>query len=75
MMKMPRNHGKGWTPQQVATLHRLASEGLSAAAIASRMGRTRAGVVKWQVLSTSRCTAAGAKQPSDRRLTFYASGW
>lgn len=38
--------GSPWTPEDVAELRRLADEGLDAATIADRMGRTRAGIVK-----------------------------
>ena len=38
--------GSAWSPEEVLQLRRLADEGLTATAIAYRMGRTRAGIVK-----------------------------
>ena len=38
--------GSPWTPEEVAQLRRFAVGGLNAAAIASRLGRTRGAIVK-----------------------------
>ncbi len=38
--------GLPWTPEEVVQLRRLADEGLTATAIAFKMGRTRAAIVK-----------------------------
>lgn len=46
MADYPRYYGQGWTPAQVERLKGLAQQGLNSTAIARRMGRTRAGIVK-----------------------------
>ena len=38
--------GSPWTPEDVAQLRRLAEGGLTAAAIAARMGRSREAIIK-----------------------------
>jgi hypothetical protein len=45
-METASQYGVPPTAEEVAELRRLADDGLSAAAIAERMGRTRAGIVK-----------------------------
>ena len=39
-------NGSAWTPEEVVELRRLAHRGLTAMAIASRLERTRAAIVK-----------------------------
>lgn len=39
-------NGAPWTPQEVVQLRDLADQGLTATAIAFKMGRTRAAIVK-----------------------------
>lgn len=45
-MSNDSRNGSPWAPEEIAQLRELADEGLTATAIAFKMGRTRAGIVK-----------------------------
>lgn len=63
-MRDDSHHGAPWTLEEVAQLRKLAGEGLSAAAIAERMGRSRAGIVKKAVAERLSLDPAKHKPPS-----------